>query len=176
MQQRKTWNEIKSEINQSVEATVERCAHERTDFRRYQIANGALTLRRQCVNCGELVGSALKRDSVPNFDALPMVDEVARQRASERWRESGNRYAERREEIDRAFWEYYQDYITSNEWRAKRDRVLRRANGVCEGCGLHRPEHVHHQTYQNLGAEFLFELVAICRDCHQRIHPHREIA
>jgi 5-methylcytosine-specific restriction endonuclease McrA len=29
---------------------------------------------------------------------------------------------------------------------------------------------VHHLTYQNAGNEFLWELVAICRECHARYH------
>ena len=29
---------------------------------------------------------------------------------------------------------------------------------------------VHHTTYANVGHEFLFELVALCPECHNRYH------
>lgn len=53
-------------------------------------------------------------------------------------------------------------------------RVLERANHVCEGCGVNAATEVHHKTYKNVGNEFLFELVAICRPCHQRYHADDE--
>ena len=31
----------------------------------------------------------------------------------------------------------------------------------------------HHLTYENVGEEFLFELVALCSDCHERLHQKR---
>jgi len=60
--------------------------------------------------------------------------------------------------------------IDSDQWRDKRVLVLKRACGMCEGCGQARAREVHHKTYQHLGAEFLFELVALCVECHRRIH------
>jgi hypothetical protein len=32
------------------------------------------------------------------------------------------------------------------------------------------PMEVHHLTYKNVFTEFLFELVAVCQDCHSRLH------
>jgi 5-methylcytosine-specific restriction endonuclease McrA len=64
----------------------------------------------------------------------------------------------------------YQKYLESREWQAKRAKVLKRANHICEGC-LSRPAvQVHHTTYANVGHELLFELVALCLDCHARAH------
>jgi 5-methylcytosine-specific restriction endonuclease McrA len=77
--------------------------------------------------------------------------------------------------MQEAFWTLYENHLSSIEWAKKRRGVLKRSNGVCEGCGESAPEHVHHLTYEHLGDEFLFELVAICAACHQRIHPHREL-
>jgi hypothetical protein len=65
----------------------------------------------------------------------------------------------------------YKEYIRSRAWDTKRVLVLKRANYTCEGCGMKgKPLDVHHKTYKNLGDEFLFELVAVCRECHERIH------
>jgi 5-methylcytosine-specific restriction endonuclease McrA len=48
--------------------------------------------------------------------------------------------------------------------------VIERADGLCEGCRSAEAVHVHHLTYKHCGNEFLWELVAICRECHERVH------
>lgn len=58
----------------------------------------------------------------------------------------------------------------SPKWLAIRDRIFSRSGGMCEGCGTRRASQVHHLTYQHLGDEFLWELVAVCRECHERVH------
>ena len=64
----------------------------------------------------------------------------------------------------------YSRYLLSPAWRNKRFRVLERAGGVCEGCGERRATEVHHVTYRHVGNEFLWELRAVCGECHSRIH------
>jgi hypothetical protein len=66
--------------------------------------------------------------------------------------------------------ELYADYLKSQQWADKRDRVLRRASYHCEGCAQRPAVDVHHLTYEHVTQEFLFELVALCRECHERIH------
>jgi len=66
--------------------------------------------------------------------------------------------------------ELYREYLRSQEWALKRAKVMRRAGGLCEGCGDHRATDVHHLSYEHVTQEFLFELVALCADCHERIH------
>jgi hypothetical protein len=46
----------------------------------------------------------------------------------------------------------YARYLASDEWRNS------------------RATQVHHRTYQNIFNEFLFELVAVCAQCHHGIH------
>lgn len=53
--------------------------------------------------------------------------------------------------------------------------AVARARGVCEGCRSARATQVHHLTYQHAGhvvpgGELLWELVAVCDDCHDRAH------
>jgi 5-methylcytosine-specific restriction endonuclease McrA len=64
----------------------------------------------------------------------------------------------------------YGDYLRSDHWQDTRRRVLQRANGFCEGCLQRHATQVHHLTYAHIGAEFLWELVAICDICHSRVH------
>lgn len=64
---------------------------------------------------------------------------------------------------------WYQSYLRSPEWRDKRSKVMERAKGVCEGCLVARATEVHHTTYKHVGNEFLWELRAICRGCHESV-------
>lgn len=68
------------------------------------------------------------------------------------------------------WWDKYNAYLQSPEWKSKRARVLKRASGICEGCGIKRATQVHHLHYKNVFKEFLFELVAICEECHDMVH------
>ena len=64
----------------------------------------------------------------------------------------------------------YKAYINSEAWKEKRKQVLIRSNGcyVCET--KNKIIHVHHKTYKRLGSENLEDLVALCEDCHNKLH------
>ena len=64
-------------------------------------------------------------------------------------------------------------YLASTEWKMRRKRVLDRCHYVCEGCGTQSACEVHHLTYNHWKNEFLFELVGLCRACHQRLERRR---
>jgi hypothetical protein len=66
--------------------------------------------------------------------------------------------------------EQYADYLRSEEWAKRREKVMQRARLVCEGCCTQPATEVHHLTYAHITQEFLFELVAMCGDCHARWH------
>ena len=59
-------------------------------------------------------------------------------------------------------------YLNSVRWRRLRALVLKRAKGLCEGCGEANATEVHHLSYNHIGDEFLWELVAVCRKCHEK--------
>ena len=66
----------------------------------------------------------------------------------------------------------YEKYLNSPAWQVKRDAVMDRNGGQCV-CGADATE-VHHKNYDNIGKEPLEELVALCEDCHKRVHTLRE--
>jgi hypothetical protein len=67
-------------------------------------------------------------------------------------------------------------YLKTPEWKAKRDRVMKRANGLCEGCLIRPATEVHHRYYGDYPNEFMFDLLALCDDCHDRLHPEKNTA
>lgn len=62
-------------------------------------------------------------------------------------------------------------YLNSAAWLARRAARLKQAAGACEECGA-RPKvlHVHHLTYESLGAERPEDLAVWCPSCHARHH------
>jgi hypothetical protein len=152
-----------------------RCEHDHTEIRRRTVAGGRVQYWQQCQRCGH-GPRAVKPSLSAVMGGIPDWDEEL----NERWdRERSAWYEARRKnwEEDQArekaeFWERYEAYLQTPEWREKRARVLERAGGVCEGCGERRPVHAHHLTYERVGDEMLFDLAAVCRDCHEKLHPH----
>ncbi len=63
----------------------------------------------------------------------------------------------------------YDEYLKSNTWKDKRDRVLKRDNYLCQACLRNEATEVHHKTYKHVFNEPLFELVSICKSCHDKI-------
>ena len=128
-------------------------------------------LRWQCQSCGCLLSNAvshsLARPDTPDVNMEILTGFL----------DSGQRYAQNaidqkaaRARYTAELKERYAEYLESPEWRDKRRLVMFRAAGICEGCRLKPATQVHHLTYQNIGEEFLWQLVAVCRDCHERYH------
>ncbi len=69
----------------------------------------------------------------------------------------------------------YKAYLQTEGWDRTRLKVLERAKWTCEGCGEARATQVHHKTYDDpRGQEMLFNLVAVCADCHEKITAHEK--
>ena len=65
----------------------------------------------------------------------------------------------------------YNHYLKSAEWRKKRDAAMSRAGGTCEMCEQRTATQVHHIRYpKRLGDEPLTDLLAVCRQCHEKGH------
>lgn len=68
--------------------------------------------------------------------------------------------------------EAYEEYLRSEYWKSLREEILEKDHHRCVVCGRKENLNVHHLTYDHLGdreAEW-FDLVTLCRDCHQRAH------
>lgn len=71
--------------------------------------------------------------------------------------------------------EKYQAYLCSREWSVLREKVRKRAGGICERCATHPMDHVHHLTYARRYAERLEDLQAQCKPCHDFTHAKSNI-
>lgn len=69
----------------------------------------------------------------------------------------------------RQWWADYNAYLRSPEWKAKRRKVLERDNWTCQACMERPATQVHHTSYAHRFNEPLFELQAVCDECHRLI-------
>lgn len=151
------------------------CEHKESELRVYTASNGTKHYRRQCLRCGRLVETVRRADIRRDLARLPAWDEdLPRQY----WETRNQLYRQALDAIrsreKQEFWDWYESYLETGKWKRIRQRVLKRAGGICEGCGQQQATQVHHLNYSHVGEEFMFELVAVCRDCHARLHPDHE--
>ena len=143
---------------------------------RYKLAsNNSKMFKLQCVRCGELIGEWIPHNSIEKPDEIKEIDDGLRENYQLSYFELQKALQGRIKEINKKdFHEWYKTYLQSEDWFEKRRLVFERCDGWCEGCGVKRSIQVHHKTYQNVGNEFLFELLGVCKDCHERIHEEAE--
>ena len=77
------------------------------------------------------------------------------------------RHEEKNEENER-WWSAYGKYLKSPEWREKRRLVIAR-DVECQACLKAPAVQAHHLTYANVTEEPLYELVGVCKRCHDQI-------
>lgn len=63
----------------------------------------------------------------------------------------------------------YEEYLSSETWKRKRDEERTRAQGKCTVCGK-AGSSVHHTRYTEPGAEAPSHLAFVCNNCHRRMH------
>ena len=63
------------------------------------------------------------------------------------------------------------EYLTSKEWKLKRNQVKERDNHACQICGSTKDLHVHHMSGYNLiPNEPISCLITLCNVCHKDLH------
>lgn len=145
---------------------VEKCRHEKKCVCSQSTMDGDKHYYLQCRSCGfakKLDNSTLK---YTRMNIKPVYDDELHSKYLNHLDELWIKYkTEKRLE----WFQWYNTYLESFEWQVRRVKVLERDNYLCQGCG-EKAEQVHHKTYKHVGNEFLFELMSVCKKCHERIH------
>lgn len=150
------------------------CRHPETEAMRVTIADGRTQVVKCCIRCGERVGTPLSQKDKSWVNSLKCLPpELMGTYEGERFAKKKRMLLglARKQYADRGrFTRSYRAYMSSAEWRAKREKVMKRCEGICEGCGESPATEVHHLSYRHFMQEFLFELVGLCHECHERWH------
>lgn len=64
----------------------------------------------------------------------------------------------------------YTDYLQTPHWQRVRREALTRAKGCCALCASKVKLEVHHRTYARRGRENPEDVIALCKNCHERFH------
>lgn len=152
------------QMNHALLERMNSCKCERKELRWAMASNNVKYYRYQCVNCFRQSQNVSKVYAKGNERPLVVVQGDA-------W--NSPEKIQERVELARARWQQRENeriaYMQTPKWRAKREAVMRRDNGVCQACLSARASDVHHLTYNHLFDEPLFDLIAVCRPCHDRI-------
>jgi hypothetical protein len=139
---------------------------------RYEIrGNGARVFKEQCASCGKsgIILSANHLTEAQRNRAEPFSQADAKAYDLTRSANFDACIQDAKAASDRAWWAWYNRYLLSPVWQAKRQAVLKRASGICEACLSATAAQVHHLTYLHVGSEPLFDLVAVCESCHKQL-------
>jgi len=98
-----------------------------------------------------------------------MLTAEKRRKQNERYEARRQEFAREQAERNREWHDRYDAYLHTVEWQQRKRLVLKRCNGICEACGRRPATEIHHLTYKHVCNEPLFDLVGICRDCHEDI-------
>lgn len=164
---------------------MEECQHEHQALRHRTYTNGITHVVLQCLYCGAQVRSIPKKDVTQDQrEEMTAWDESIREAHQERvnayWQQIKDQRQQEFEAQRQAMKDEYAEYLQTPEWRRQRNKRLAMDGGRCQaqldGCTGHATE-VHHLDYK-LRPEPIFNLVSVCRSCHQqisimegRIHP-----
>lgn len=161
-----------SALSLDIEAFHENaCKHEKAELRRWITSNGAERCQLQCLFCGTSQKQSVKKQDAPKD--TPKADRSLAGHYEEQRQLEYQAIGTKHLKIQTMQGREYDLYLKSSEWRIKREKVLGRANGICEGCLDQPATQVHHTTYDHLYDELLFELVALCEECHARCHSDK---
>lgn len=147
------------------------CKHDHTELRERIVKGGRRARYLQCLKCGRPDGSAQKTDlnfNVPQWDdaLVSHLDQEIKNRREEIYQTA----LERTSNLQVEGYADYAEYLASEEWAVKRRKVFQRDGNRCQACLENDATEVHHLTYDRIFKEPMFDLVSICRQCHETLH------
>lgn len=158
------------------------CTHENRGYCWRTFSNGTRHFGTQCLRCGDWRALSQKGIKAFDLDAGEYDDDIKKaweKHRAEYWESIRTERLLTFEQGKQDFKDRLSEYYSSPEWHSKRHHRLTLNQtlfgGLCEICFINKARHVHHMTYARVGSEWIFDLAAICPDCHASIHPDMDI-
>lgn len=157
-----------------------KCDHELSLVKFIQ-SNNAVKARKQCQKCYQFDGSDIGKFSKEERESFPEANIYLKEKLqSDKWNTHRELFNRRREGLqslqdqkNTLWWKDYKQYLSTDKWRKKSQAVLQRDNYLCQACLLRTATQAHHKSYEFMGQEPLFDLIAICEPCHEHLHKIR---
>jgi 5-methylcytosine-specific restriction endonuclease McrA len=151
------------------------CACQEAVIVKKQCSDGRWQAKRQCVRCLGTRSVSGKYD----IASLPCAKEnTVRLKQEHEYRLRVNRHNASiaimdkfRGHVKTAWHDAHEEFMRSPRWASIRKRVLERDRCLCQGCLMAEATVVHHLNYnREFGDELMYDLVSLCRRCHDRAH------
>lgn len=155
------------------------CNCPRVRYTEREIRGGSKQILRQCQNCGHaILNQPVSRNKVPaDEEVIPFdyklnssYDTKLFEENNKGWELFQQSHVERRKkEFDDWLTQHYYPYLQSDKWKLKEKYVLKRDNFLCQACLDAEATTAHHTSKNFFQNEPLFDMVAICQPCKDRI-------
>lgn len=155
------------------------CKHSRFELTKWRTSNNVIVFKNQCLDCGRIANQkgAKKYSQGDEWWFNKNAEEFSKDILSRTHSKIYDLVNSKISAYDLKIKEQkdldYKKYLLTPEWRAKRERVLIRDNYLCQGCLSNRANEVHHTTYANFGDELFFQLISLCKECHEKVHKDK---
>lgn len=162
----KCWGHMSYEVH---------CPDHNLIFVKYKFSNATTHIRKQCKTCGKIESKFYPKDIVENLETLPEANlELHNEISYKGVHDLYSRYLKKKDSIlkESQFSEFISEhsaYLQSSDWKRKRLLVLKRDNCICQGCLEAKATEVHHKSYRYWKNEPLFDLISVCKKCHDNI-------
>jgi hypothetical protein len=159
-----------------------KCPEHKLVYRYKYTSDNRMFIVKQCSNCDYQPSHKYKKSDIENLEFKINTGQIKESLPDTNWEEYRvyrnselNLMKLKNDEINEKRKENYQIYIKSSEWFKIRKLVLKRDNYTCQGCLEKEATEVHHKNYDHLFNEILFDLVSVCKACHDKIHLKKQI-
>jgi hypothetical protein len=131
--------------------------------------NNTVHVYTQCTSCGYKENGPISKKEI-DLDSLPLFnDDLLNSLTTDIYSEYNSIQTELDEKKRDDFFIKYNEYLKTDIWKSKRERVLKRDKNLCQACLKRKASEVHHLSYKHVFNEPLFELVSVCNICHKEI-------
>ena len=152
-----------------MENNCNNCGNTDLNFVLFTMKNGQKRVRKQCLKCGNSDATTYKHSIFKNIYSLPLYQPELREKFIQK--KADERHLRRGVGAKN----YYNDiYLKSEEWKSKRENVLKRDNYTCVCCE-DKATQVHHINYNHVYQEKEKELISVCKNCHEGIHGNKVV-
>ena len=135
-------------------------------------AENKISIYKQCIYCG----GADRWEKLKHKDFSDIIRDEFSLSNFDKWTEKRNKekkwlfgITKNANYLNSKYYKYI-SYLSSPEWKDKRELVFKRDNNICQLCKSKSADQVHHLIYDNLYNEPLEDLISVCYDCHFAYH------
>jgi len=145
------------------------CTDHDYQFVKQKKSNGSFMVKKQCTNCGRSDAHQYKFEEAGGRNKVILLPDFDEDKLQQFYTDQQKARQAEWQEQQKEWFVGYNQYLRSDAWKSKRERVLKRDNNLCQACLKAIATEIHHLTYRHVFNEPLFDLVAICNPCHVKI-------